>query len=137
MTKFSRFVLLDLLTNHTLLQGMAAEKMLLDDNLARLSESNKELVEKNDQLDKELKDEVARLTSENTKLKEQVTKLDKDFSSKLSTTQLLIFFTIIHHTQHGLVLECSHTPEHKDTPGGADQGEGPLGVQVRGNGARN
>jgi hypothetical protein len=39
-------------------------------------------MEKNDQLDKELKGEVARLTSENTKLKEQVTKIDKDFSSK-------------------------------------------------------
>jgi hypothetical protein len=94
-------------------------------------------VEKNDQLDKELKDEVACLTSENTKLKEQVTKLDKDFSSKLSSTELLIFFTIIHHAQHGLVLKCSPTPEHKDTHGGADQGEEPPGVQVRGDGARN
>jgi hypothetical protein len=55
---------------------MEAEKMLLVDKLARLSESNKELLEKNDQLDKELKDEVARLTNENTKLKERVTKLD-------------------------------------------------------------
>jgi hypothetical protein len=65
---------------------MEAEKMLLVDKLAQLSESNKELMEKNDQLDKELKDEVAHLTSENTKLKERVTKLDKDFLSKLSTT---------------------------------------------------
>jgi GrpB-like predicted nucleotidyltransferase (UPF0157 family) len=55
---------------------MEAEKMLLVDKLARLSESKKELLEKNDQLDKELKDEVARLTNENTKLKERVTKLD-------------------------------------------------------------
>jgi hypothetical protein len=39
-------------------------------------------MEKNDQLNKELKDKVARLTSENTKLKERVTKLDKDFLSK-------------------------------------------------------
>jgi hypothetical protein len=53
-------------------------------------------VDKHDQLDKERKDEVARLTSENTKLKERVTKLDKDFSSKLSTTQLMIPFSIIH-----------------------------------------
>jgi hypothetical protein len=75
---------------------MEAEKMLLVDKLVRLVESNKELVEKNDQLDKERKDEVARLTSENTKLKERVTKLDKDFSSKLSTTQLMIPFSIIH-----------------------------------------
>jgi cell division protein FtsB len=66
---------------------MEAEKMLLVDKLAWLEESNKELVEKNDQLDKERKDEVAGLTSENTKLKERVTKLDKDFSIKLSTTQ--------------------------------------------------
>jgi GrpB-like predicted nucleotidyltransferase (UPF0157 family) len=56
---------------------MGVEKMLLVDKLARLSESNKELVEKNNQLDKEHKDEVARLTSENTKLKERVNKLDK------------------------------------------------------------
>jgi hypothetical protein len=45
---------------------MVAEKMLLVDKLARLAESNKELVEKNDQLEKEHNDEVARLTSENT-----------------------------------------------------------------------
>jgi predicted nuclease with TOPRIM domain len=109
---------------------MEVEKMLLVDKLARLSESNKELVEKNDHLDKELKDEVARLTSKNTKLKEQVTKLDKDFSSKLSSTEFLIFFTIIHHAQYGLVLECSPTPEHKDAHGGADQGEEQLGVQA-------
>jgi predicted nuclease with TOPRIM domain len=76
---------------------MEAEKMLLVDKLAWLVESNKELMEKNNQLDKECKDEVARLTSENTKLKEQVIKLDKDFSSKLSTTQSLIPFSIIHH----------------------------------------
>jgi hypothetical protein len=116
---------------------MEAEKMLLVDKLARLAESNKELVEKNDQLNKECKDEVARLTSENTKLKERVTKLDKDFSSKLSTTQLLIPFTIIHHAQHGLMLECSRTPKCKDTPRGTDKGEGPLGVQVQGKGTRN
>jgi hypothetical protein len=116
---------------------MEAEKMLLVDKLARLVESNKELVEKNDQLDKERKDEVARLTSENTKLKERVTKLDKDFSSKLSTTQFLIPFTIIHHAQHGLMLECSRMPKHKDTPGGTNKGEGPLGVQVQGDGIRN
>jgi hypothetical protein len=46
---------------------MKAEKTLLVDKLA-LAESNKELVEKNNQLDKERKDEVARLTSKNTKL---------------------------------------------------------------------
>jgi cell division septum initiation protein DivIVA len=61
---------------------MEAEKIVLVDKLARLLETNKELMEKNDQLDKELKGEVARVTSENTKLKERVTKLDKDFSSK-------------------------------------------------------
>jgi hypothetical protein len=116
---------------------MEAEKMLLVDKLAWLSESNKELVEKNNQLDKELKDEVACLTSENTKLKERVTKLDKDFSSKLSTTQLLISFTNIHHAQHGLMLECSRKPKHKDTPGGTNKGEGPLGFQVQDDGARN
>jgi GrpB-like predicted nucleotidyltransferase (UPF0157 family) len=65
---------------------MEVEKTLLVDKLAQLAESNKELVEKNNQLDKEHKDEVARLTNENTKLKEWVTKLDKDFSSKLLTT---------------------------------------------------
>jgi hypothetical protein len=43
--------------------GMEAEKMLLVDKLARLAESNKELMEKNDQLDKKRIDEVARLTS--------------------------------------------------------------------------
>jgi hypothetical protein len=116
---------------------MEAEKMLLVDKLARLAESNKELMEKNDQLDKKRIDEVARLTSENTKLKERVTKLDKEFSSKLSTTQLLIPFTIIHHAQHGLMLEGSHMPKCKDTPRGTDKGEGPLGVQVRGDGTRN
>jgi hypothetical protein len=119
------------------LAGMEVEKMLLIDKLARLSESYKELVEKNDQLNKEHKDEVTCLTSKNTNLKERVTKLDKDFSSKLSTTQLLISFTIIHHAQHGLMLECSHTPKHKDTPGGTDKGEGPLGVQVQDDGTRN
>jgi hypothetical protein len=108
--------------------------MLLIGKLARLAESNKELVEKNNQLGKERKDEVARLTSENTKLKERVTKLDKDFSSKLSTTQLLIPFSIVHHALHGLMLECSRTP--KRTPGDADKG-GPLGVQVQGDGTRN
>jgi hypothetical protein len=116
--------------------GMEAENMLLVDKLAQLSETNKQLVEKNAQLDKELKDKVARLTSENTKLKERVTKLDKDFLCKLLITQLLIFFTIIHHAHHGLVLECSRTPEHKDTHGGADQEE-PLDIQVRGDGAGN
>jgi hypothetical protein len=49
---------------------MEAEKTLLVDKLARLMESNKELMEKNTQLDKKHKDEVSRLTSENTKLKE-------------------------------------------------------------------
>jgi hypothetical protein len=109
---------------------MEAKKMLLVDKLARLAENNKELVEKNDQLDKERKDKVAHLTSKNTKLKERVTKLDKDFSSKLSATQLLIPFSIIHHVQHGLMLECSRTPKREDTPGSTDKGEGPLGVQV-------
>jgi hypothetical protein len=66
-----------------------------------------------------------------------VTKLDKDFSSKLSTTQLLIPFTIIHHAQHGLMLECSRIVKCKDTSGGADKGEGPLGIQVQGDGTRN
>jgi hypothetical protein len=61
---------------------MEAEKILLVNKLARLSETNKELMKKNEHLDKELKGVVARLTSENTKMKEQVTKLDKDFSSK-------------------------------------------------------
>jgi hypothetical protein len=75
------------------------------------------------QLDKEHKDEVARLTSENTKLKEWVTKLDKDFASKLSTTQSSIPFTIIHHAQHGLMLECSRAPKCQDTPGGTDEGK--------------
>jgi hypothetical protein len=116
---------------------MEAEKMLLVDKLARLAESNKELVEKNSQLNKEHKDEVARLTSENTKMKERVTKLDKDFSSKLSTTQLLIPFSIIHHAQHGLMLECSHVPKCQDTPRDVDKGEGPLGVEVQGDGRRN
>jgi predicted nuclease with TOPRIM domain len=109
---------------------MEAKKTLLVDKLARLAESNKELVEKNNQLDKERKDEVARLTSENTKLKERVTKLDKDFVSKLSTTQSLIPFSIIHHAQHGLMLECSHAPKHQDRPGGTDEGKGALGVEV-------
>jgi hypothetical protein len=94
-------------------------------------------VEKNNQLDKERKDEVARLTSENTKLKERVTKLDKDFSSKLLTTQSLIPFSIIHHAQHGLMLECSRTPKRQYTPGGTDKGEGALGVEVQGDGRRN
>jgi hypothetical protein len=100
-------------------------------------ESNKELVERNNQLDKECKDEVARLTSENTKLKERVTKFDKDLSSKLSTTQSLIPFNIIHHAQHGLMLECSHAPKCQDTPGGANEGKGPIGIEVQGNGRRN
>jgi hypothetical protein len=115
---------------------MEAEKMLLVDKL-RLAESNKELVEKNDQLDKERKDEVARLTSENTKLKERVTKLDKDFSSKLSTTQLMIPFSIIHHAQHGIMLECSCTPKHKDAPRGTNKGDRPICIQVQGDGTRN
>jgi hypothetical protein len=116
---------------------MEAEKTLLVDKLARLAKSNKELVEKNNQLNKVYKDEVARLTSENTKLKEQVTKRDKDFSSKLSTMQSLIPFSIIHHAQHGLMLEYSHAPKHQDTPGGVDKGKGPLGVKVQGDGRRN
>jgi hypothetical protein len=116
---------------------MEAEKMLLVDKLAQLAESNKDLVEKNSQLNKEHKDEVARLTSKNTKLKERVTKLDKDFSSKLSTTQLLIPFSIIHHARHGLMLEYSRVPKHQDTPRGTDEGEGPLGIKVQGDGKRN
>jgi hypothetical protein len=116
---------------------MEAEKTLLVDKLARLTESNKELMEKNTQLDKERKDEAARLTSENTKLKERVTKLDKDFASKLSTTQSLIPFSIIHHAQHGLMLECSRAPKHQDTPGGTDEGKGALGVEMQGDGRRN
>jgi hypothetical protein len=116
---------------------MEAKKTLLVDKLAWLAQSNKELVEKNNKLNKEHKDEVARLTSENTKLKERMTKLDKDFSSKWSTTQSLIPFSIIHHAQHGLMLECSHMPKRQDTPRGADKGEGPLGVEVQGNGRRN
>jgi myosin heavy subunit len=83
---------------------MEVEKTVLVDKLARLAKINKELVEKNDQLDKEHKDEVAHLTSKNTKLKERVSKLDKNFSSKLSTTQLLIPFSIIHHAQMVLCL---------------------------------
>jgi predicted nuclease with TOPRIM domain len=98
---------------------MEAEKTLLADKLARLAESNKER-----------KDEVARLTSKNTKLKERVTKLDKDFSSKLLTTQSLTPFSIIHHAQHGLMLECSRTPKRQDTPRGTDKGEGALGIEV-------
>jgi hypothetical protein len=42
---------------------MEAEKTLLVDKLAQLTEINKELMEKNTQLDKERKDEVARLTN--------------------------------------------------------------------------
>jgi hypothetical protein len=94
-------------------------------------------MEKNNQLDKECKDEVARLTSENTNLKEQVTKLDKDFASKLSTTQSLIPFSIIHHAQLGLMLKYSHVPKRQDTPKGADEGKGPLGIEVQGDGRRN
>jgi hypothetical protein len=60
----------DLLTTHVLLGRHEGREDASVDKLARLAESNKELVEKNSQLDKELKDEVARLTSENTKLKE-------------------------------------------------------------------
>jgi hypothetical protein len=63
--------------------------------------------------------------------------LHKDFSSKLSTTQLLIPFSIIHHVQHGLMLECSHAPKRKDTSRDTDKGEGPLGVQMQGDGTRN
>jgi predicted nuclease with TOPRIM domain len=74
-----------------------AEKALLIDKLAQLAKVNKELIEKNTQLDKERQDEVACLTGENTKLKERVTKLDKDFASKLPTTQLLIPISTIHH----------------------------------------
>jgi hypothetical protein len=116
---------------------MEAEKTLLVDKLAQLTESNKELMEKNTQLDKEHKDEVARLTNENTKLKEQVTKLDKDFASKLSTTQSLIPLSIIYHAQHGLMLEYSHAPKHQGAPRGADEGKGPLGIELQGDGRRN
>jgi hypothetical protein len=94
-------------------------------------------MEKNNRLDKECKDEVARLTSKNTKLKERVTKLDRDFASKLSTTQSLIPFSIIHHAHHGLMLECSRAPKRQDTPGGADEGKGALGVEVQSDGRRN
>jgi hypothetical protein len=80
---------------------------------------------------------VARLTSENTKLKEWVTKLEKDFASKLSTTQPLIPFSIIHHAQHGLMLEYSRAPKHQDTPGGANEGKRALGVEVQSDGRRN
>jgi hypothetical protein len=58
--------------------------------------------------------------------------MDKDFSSKLPTTQLLIPFSIIHHAQHGIMLECSHAPKYQDAPGGIDEGEGPLGIEVQG-----
>jgi hypothetical protein len=34
------------------------------------------------------------------------------------------------------MLECSRTPKCKDTSGGADKGEGPLGIQVQGDGTR-
>jgi hypothetical protein len=117
--------------------GMEAEKMLLVHKLARLAESNKELVEKNNQLNKEHKDEVALLTSENTKLKERVAKLDKDFSSKLSTTQSLIPFSIIHHAQHGIMFNYSCAPKCQDTPGGVDEGKRALGVEVQDDGRRN
>jgi hypothetical protein len=116
---------------------MEAEKTLLVDKLARLEESNKELVEKNNKLNKEHKEEVAHLTCENTKLKERVTKLDKDFSSKFLTTQSLIPFSIIHHAQHGLMFECSRAPKRQDTPRGANKGEGSIGIQVQGDGRRN
>jgi hypothetical protein len=66
-----------------------------------------------------------------------MTKLDKDISSKLLTNQLLIPFSIIHHDQHGLMLECSRAPKHQDTPRGTDKGDGPLGVEVQGDGRRN
>jgi cellobiose-specific phosphotransferase system component IIB len=117
--------------------GMEAEKTLLVNKLAPLAESNKELVEKNNQLNKERKDEAARLTSDNTKLKEQLTKLDKDFSSKLSTTQLLIPFSIIHHAQYGLMFECNRAPKHQDTPRSTNKGEGALDIEVQCDGRRN
>jgi hypothetical protein len=66
-----------------------------------------------------------------------VTKLDKDFVSKLSATQSLIPFNIIHHAQHGLMLECSHAPKHQDRPRGTDEGKGALGVEVQSDGRRN
>jgi hypothetical protein len=117
--------------------GMEAEKTLLVDKLARLTKSNKVLMEKNNQLNKELKDEVAHLTNENTKLKERVTKLNKDFASKLSATQSLICFSFIHHAQHGLMLECSRAPKRQDTPRGANEGKGAPGVEVQSDGRRN
>jgi hypothetical protein len=49
----------------------------------------------------------------------------------------LIPFGTIHHAQHGLMLECRHALKHQDTPRGADKGEGPLGVEVQGDGRRN
>jgi hypothetical protein len=116
---------------------MEAEKAPLVDKLAQLTESNKELMEKSTQLDKERKDEVARLNSENIRLKEQVTKLDKDFASKLSTTPSLIPLSIIYHAQHDLPLEYSPAPEHQGAHGGTDEGKGPLGIEVQGDGRRN
>jgi cell shape-determining protein MreC len=76
---------------------MEVEKTLLVDKLAQLAKTNKELIEKNTQLDKERQGEVARLTSENTRLKEPMMKLGKDFTSKPSITQLLVLISTIHH----------------------------------------
>jgi hypothetical protein len=95
---------------------MEAEKTLLVDKLAQLTKINKELMEKNTQLDKERQDKVARLTSENTKLKELVTKLDKDFASKLSTSQSLMPLSIFYHAQRGCMLGCSRAPKHQGVP---------------------
>jgi hypothetical protein len=116
---------------------MEAEKTLLVHKLAQLTKINKELMEKNTQLDKERQDEVARLTSENTKLKERVTKLDKDFASKLLTTQLLIPISTIHHAQHGPLLKCSCMPKRQDTPRGIDEGKGAPSIEVQGDGRGN
>jgi hypothetical protein len=65
------------------------------------------------------------------------TKLEKDFKSKLSTTQPLIPFSIIHRAQYGLMLEYSRAPKHQDTLGGADEGKGALGIEVQSDGRRN
>jgi FtsZ-binding cell division protein ZapB len=95
---------------------MEAEKTLLIDKPTQLTMINKELMEKNTQLDMERQDEVARLTSENTKLKERVTKLDTDFARKLSPIQSLMPLSIFYHAQHGHMPGCSRAPKRQGTP---------------------
>jgi hypothetical protein len=68
---------------------------------------------------------------------EAETKLDKNFASKLSTTQLLIPISTIHHAQQGPLLKCSCTPKYQNTPGGIDKGKGAPGIEVQGDGRRN